>query len=100
VCKLGFARLAQASILLFGDYPANYQVDFEGTMKKIIAVLVSSLYLSVPVLAAEESHMDKAGDAAGEAWESTKEASSEAWEATKEGTEKAWDATKDAVGAD
>jgi hypothetical protein len=64
-------------------------------MKKIIALIISSLYLSFPVLAADDSHMDNATDAAGEAWEKTKEASSETWEATKEGSEKAWDATKE-----
>ena len=67
-------------------------------MKKIIALLVASLYFALPVLAEDESHMDNAKEASGEAWEKTKEASGETWEATKEGSEKAWDATTDAPG--
>ncbi len=90
-----FAKLKQPSILGFVGHSADKDFYFEGTMKKIILLILSSLYLSLPVLAAEDSHMDKAGDAAGDAWESTKEASGEAWEATKEGTEEAVDATKE-----
>lgn len=56
-------------------------------MKKTTAVLLASLYFSLPLLAGDDSHMDNA-----------KETSGEAWEATKEGSEKAWDATKEAVG--
>ena len=66
-------------------------------MNKTILVLLSSLYLSLPALAEDDSHIENAKEATGEAWENTKEASGEAWEATKEGSEKAWDATKEAV---
>ena len=74
---------------------SNLNFYSEEPMKKIIVVLLSSLYLSLPVLAEDDSHMDAAKEASGEAWENTKEASSETWEATKEGSEKAWDATKE-----
>jgi hypothetical protein len=76
--------------------PKNLYV--EETMKKIIVVLLVSLYSSLPVLAEEDSHMDAAKEATGKAWENTKEASSETWEATKEGSGKAWDATKESSG--
>ncbi|MDH5172237.1 MAG: hypothetical protein OEW92_07455 [Gammaproteobacteria bacterium] len=103
---LGFAKLELRSILFSGENTVNRESGFEATMNKIIAVILSSLYLSLPVMAAEDSHMDNATEAVGEAWEKTKEASSETWEATKEtsseavdatkeGSEKAWDATKE-----
>ena len=79
----------------FGDDVANNENHSEGTMKKIIAVLLSSLCLSLPVLAEDDSHMDKAKEATGEAWENTKKASSEVWDATKEGSKKTVDATKE-----
>jgi hypothetical protein len=101
-----FARLYLVSILSFVTGTSNAYSNHEVIMKKFVAAVVSSLYLAVPVLAADDSHMDNASEAASEAWEKTKEASSETWEATKdtssdavdatkEGTEKAWDATKD-----
>jgi hypothetical protein len=89
------AGMNSASILHFGDALANKYENYEVTMKKSIAVILSSLCLSLPALAEDNSHMDSAKEASGEAWENTKEASSEAWEATKEGSEKAWDATKE-----
>jgi hypothetical protein len=87
--------LESASILFFGNNLANNAFNFEVTMKKTIAVLLSSLCLSLPALAEDDGQTDSAKESANEAWEDTKGASSEAWEATKEGSEEAWDATKE-----
>ena len=43
----------------------------------------------------DESLLDDAQKAAGDAWDATTEGASDAWDATKEGAGDAWDATKE-----